>query len=73
MRGHNHFKFEQYKLWCKNHHKKACEYVNFKTFIELNGSVKEWQEMVFIQEDGKKQGSTKYGIRKTVNTKVFGE
>ena len=40
MRGHNHFKFEQYKLWCKNHHKKACEYVNFKVFMELYGGVK---------------------------------
>ena len=40
MIGHGHFKFEQYKLWCKNHHKKACEYVNFKVFIELYGGVK---------------------------------
>ena len=40
MRGYGHFKFEQYKLWCKNHHKKACEYVNFKVFIELYGGVK---------------------------------
>ena len=40
MRGHGHFKFEQYKLGCKNHHKKACEYVNFKVFIELYGGVK---------------------------------
>ena len=40
MRGHGHFKFEHYKLWCKNHHKKASEYVNFKTFIELYGGVK---------------------------------
>ena len=40
MMGHGHFKFEQYKLWCKNHHKKACEYVNFKVFIELYGGVK---------------------------------
>ena len=40
MRGHGHFKFEQYKLWCKNHHKKACEYVNFKVFIELYRGVK---------------------------------
>ena len=40
MRGHDHFKFEQYKLWCKNHHKKASEYINFKVFIELYGGVK---------------------------------
>ena len=40
MRGHGHFKFEQYKLWCKNHHKKASEYINFKVFIELYGGVK---------------------------------
>ena len=40
MRGYGHFKFEQYKLWCKNHKKKACEYVNFKTFIELYGGVR---------------------------------
>ena len=73
MRGHDHFKFEQYKLWCKNHHKKACEYVNFKVFIELYGGVKQWQEMVFIQEVGKKQDITKYGIKKMVNIKVFGE
>ena len=39
MRGHGHFKFEQYKLWCKNHHKKASEYINFKVFIELYGDV----------------------------------
>ena len=40
MRGHGHFKFEQYKLWCKNHHKKASEYINFKVFIELYGGAK---------------------------------
>ena len=40
MIEHGHFKFEQYKLWCKNHHKKACEYVKFKVFIELYGGVK---------------------------------
>ena len=39
MLGYKHFKFEQYKLWCKNHKKKACKYVNFKTFIELYGGV----------------------------------
>ena len=39
MLGYKHFKFSQYKLWCKNHNKKACEYVNFKTFIELYGGV----------------------------------
>ena len=26
MRGYDHFKFEQYKLWCKNHHKKPSSY-----------------------------------------------
>ena len=40
MRGYGHFKFEQYKLWCKNNHKKACEYVKIKVFIELYGGVK---------------------------------
>ena len=40
MKGYGHFKFELYKLWCKNHHKKASEYVNFKVFIELYGGVK---------------------------------
>ena len=40
MRGHGHFKFEQYKLWCKNHHKKPGEYINFKVFIELYGGIK---------------------------------
>lgn len=39
MLGYKHFKFEQYKLWCKNHNKKASQYVNFKTFIELYGGV----------------------------------
>ena len=39
MLGYKHFKFEQYKLWCKNHKKKASQYVNFKTFIELYGGV----------------------------------
>lgn len=40
MRGYGHFKFEQYKLWCKNHHKKPSKYINFKVFIELYGGVK---------------------------------
>lgn len=39
MKGHKLFKFEQYKLWCKNHNKRVCEYVNFKVFIELYGGV----------------------------------
>ena len=39
MVGYKRFKFEQYKLWCKNRNKKACKYVNFKTFIELYGGV----------------------------------
>ena len=40
MLGYKHFKFEQYKLWCKNNNKRVCEYINFKTFIELYGGVK---------------------------------
>ena len=39
MVGYKHFKFEQYKLWCKNNNKRVCEYVNFKIFIELYGGV----------------------------------
>ena len=39
MLGYKRFKFEQYKLWCKNHYKKPCEYVKFKIFIELYGGV----------------------------------
>ena len=47
MLGYKHFKFQQYKLWCKNHNKKVSQYVNFKTFIELYG----------VQTNGKKWGS----------------
>lgn len=39
MLGYKHFKFEQYKLWCKIRKKKPSQYVNFKTFIELYGGV----------------------------------
>ena len=40
MKDYDYFKFEQYKLWCKNHHKKVSEYINFKVFMELYGIAK---------------------------------